>query len=75
MRPDDRELAAIAAAAKEATDRPDEIIDPVMVRFIHVDAVQTHPLSAGVIVRDQVNGLISLHSWTLSAPQRFVHEP
>ena len=34
---------------------PDQIIDAVMARSIHADAVRTHPLAARVIVRDQVD--------------------
>jgi hypothetical protein len=47
VRADDRQLAAIAAPApKEATGMPDQIIDAVMTRSIHADAVRTHPLAA-----------------------------
>ncbi len=56
MRPDHRGMAAVAAPAlKEATSMPDQIIDAVMARSIHADAVRTHPLAARVIVRDQVD--------------------
>ncbi len=34
---------------------PDQIIDAVMARSIHADAVRTHPLAAWVIVRDQID--------------------
>ena len=34
---------------------PDQIIDAVMARGIHADAVRTHPLAAWVIVRDQID--------------------
>ena len=52
----DRELAAIAAPApKEALGMQDQIIDAVMARSIHADAVRTHPLAAWVIGRDQVD--------------------
>ena len=33
----------------------DQIIDAVMARSIHADAVRTHPLAAWVIVRDQID--------------------
>ena len=56
MRADYRRLAAVAAPApKEATGMPDQIIDAVMARSIHADAVRTHPLAAWVIVRDQID--------------------
>ena len=56
MRAHDRQLAAIAApAAEEATGMPDQIIEAVMARSIHADAVRTHPLAAWVIVRDQID--------------------
>ena len=49
-------MAAIAAPApEEATGMPDQIIDAVMARSIHADAVRTHPLAAWVIVRDQID--------------------
>jgi hypothetical protein len=34
---------------------PDQIIDAVMARAIHADAVRTHPLAEWVIVRDQID--------------------
>jgi hypothetical protein len=46
-------MAAVAAPSKEATSMQDQIIDAVMARSIHADAVRTHPLAAWVIVRDQ----------------------
>ena len=56
MRAHNRQLAAIAAPApKEATSMPDQVIDAVMARSIHGDAVRTHPLAAWVIVRDQID--------------------
>jgi hypothetical protein len=56
LRSDHRGLAAIAApAAKEATGMPDQIIDAVMARSIHADAVRMHPLAAWVIVRRQID--------------------
>ena len=56
MRAHDRQLAAIAAPApKEALGIQDQIIDAVMARSIHADAVRTHPLAAWVIVRDQID--------------------
>jgi hypothetical protein len=33
----------------------DQVIDAVMARSIHADAVRTHPLAAWVIVRDQID--------------------
>jgi hypothetical protein len=48
LRSDHRGLAAIAApAAKEATGMPDQIIDAVMARSIHADAVRTHRWQLG----------------------------
>jgi hypothetical protein len=47
---------AVAAAACEAKpDMPYQIIDAVMARAIHADAVRAHPLAAWVIVRDQID--------------------
>jgi hypothetical protein len=34
---------------------PDQIIDAVMARSIHTDAVRAHPLAAWVIARDQID--------------------
>jgi hypothetical protein len=34
---------------------PDQIIDAVMARSIHIDAVRAHPLAAWVIARDQID--------------------
>ena len=49
-------MAALAAPApKEATGMSDQVIDAVMARSIHADAVRTHPLAAWVIVRDQID--------------------
>jgi hypothetical protein len=46
----DRQLAALAAPSlKEATGMPDPIIDAVMGRSIHRDAVRTHPLAAWLV--------------------------
>ena len=51
MRAHDRELAALATSApEEATGMPDQIIDAVMARSIHTDAVRTHPLAAWVVL-------------------------
>jgi hypothetical protein len=56
VRAHDRELAAIAApASEEATSMQNQVIDAVMARCIHTDAVRTHPLAAWVIVRDQID--------------------
>ena len=56
MRGHDRQPAALAAPSpKEATGMPDQIIDAVMARSIHADAVRTHPLAAWLIVRDQID--------------------
>ena len=65
MRVHDRQLAAIATPTpKEATDMPDPIIDAVMARSIHPDAVRTHLLAAWLIVRDQIDYSAS---WYLDA--------
>jgi hypothetical protein len=34
---------------------PDQIIDAVMARSIHIDAVRAYPLAAWVIARDQID--------------------
>jgi hypothetical protein len=56
LRAHNRQLAAIATPApeEEATGWPDPIIDAVMARAIHADAVRTHLRAAWVIVRDQI---------------------
>jgi hypothetical protein len=56
MRPVHRGLAAVAAPAlKEATGKPDQIIDAVMARSIQADLVRTHPLAVWVIARDKID--------------------
>ena len=41
--------------SEEATSMQNQIIDAVMARSIHTNAVRTHPLAAWVIVRDQID--------------------
>ncbi|MEA2738303.1 MAG: hypothetical protein QOH05_1610 [Acetobacteraceae bacterium] len=47
-------MEAVAAPPPEANpNMPDQIIDAVMARAIHADAVRTHPLAGWIVMRDQ----------------------
>jgi hypothetical protein len=56
LREGDSELEAVASPAPEANpDMRDQIIDAVMARAIHADAVRSHPLVGWIVMRDQPN--------------------
>ena len=51
MRPHDRQLGT--AAATEAPEMPDQIIDALMALSLHDDASRAHPPAAWVVMEDQ----------------------
>jgi hypothetical protein len=56
LREGDSELEAAASPAPEANpDMWDQIIDAVMARAIHADAVRSHPLVGWIVMRDQLD--------------------